>query len=796
MEKNNQGIIILDGGMGTQLQLAGMPVGAHPEIFGIEHPEIVEGIQKRYVDAGSQVLYSNTFEANARKLGPTGVSVKEAVTANVQAAKRVAEKADHPVKVAIDCGPIGELLEPLGTLPFEEAYELFKETMVAGEEAGADLIIVETVADLYEVKAAVLAAKENTSLPLWVTMTFEKNGRTFLGTSVASMAVMLDSLGVDAMGINCSLGPKEILPLIREMRKWTDKPILVKPNAGLPDPKTGEYHITAPEFAEAMEHFLGLGVACVGGCCGTDPTFIKELTATVRRFEEDAKTEARPEKKRAVCSPGRVAEYGKINVIGERINPTGKKRLQQALAEEDMDYIMDLAIQQQEAGADILDINVGAPGIDEARLMPMVIKAVQSVVDLPIQIDATDPAVVEAGLRAVNGRAIINSTDGSEERLSTLLPLAKKYGAAILGLTMDEQGLPETAEDRIRVAEKILARAEEIGIPKEDVIMDCLTLTISAQQSQAKETLKAVRYVSEEMGLHCALGVSNISFGLPAKYHVTEAFLVQALGCGLDFPIIDPNSKVMMDAVAAVRALSGEDESSAAYIARFAPEEAAKKQGTAPKTETKKEDEDPLKLAVTRGLSKEAEAATRELLETMAPMDVINEKIIPILDEVGKQYEAEIIFLPQLINSASAACAGLDLIKARLAEQGGEGLNRGKIILATVKGDIHDIGKNIVKVVLENYGYQIIDLGKDVPAETVVQKAIDEDVYLVGLSALMTTTVSAMADTIKALKASGHDCKIMVGGAVLTEEYALEIGADYYSKDAAQSADIAKKVLG
>lgn len=819
--------VILDGGMGTMLQAAGLGLGERPDVFGMKHPDVVERIQHSYVEAGSQVLYANTFGTNAHKLEGTGYTVEEVVSANIAVAKRAAA---GKAKVALDVGPIGELLEPLGMLSFEKAYEIYTQVVRAGVSCGVDLIIFETMTDLYEVKAAVLAAKENSDLPIWTTMSFEASGRTFTGTTVAAMALTLTGLGVDALGINCSLGPEELVPLVEELRSWTDLPIIVKPNAGLPDPATGEYSMGAEEFGKRMAVFPAMGASIFGGCCGTNPDFIRALAAglaeesavsgEMRQGVEDSQNGKEGKNAggeeagyretgriyRGVCSASQVARFGgikdspriqdsgRILVIGERINPTGKKRFQQALREGDMNYIMERAIEQADAGADILDINVGLPGIEEAEMMARVVKAVQSVVSLPLQIDSLDPEAIEAGLRACNGRAIVNSVNGEQEVLEKILPIVKKYGAAVVGLAMDKGGIPETAEARIAIAERIVKAAESYGIPREDVLIDALTLTISAQQRQAAETLKAVRYIHEEMGLHCVLGVSNISFGLPERIHITASFLTQAMCCGLDFPIVNPNQKEIMDMVASYRALSGEDVDSAAYIERFAGENPGKEINASPASSVSTEMN--IETAVLKGLKQEVANQTEKHLETMSELDVINQKLIPALDIVGEKYEKQQIFLPQLINAANAACAGFDLIKTRIAGRGGESLSKGKIVMATVEGDIHDIGKNIVRVVLENYGYQVIDLGRDVPVEAVVEAVLKEDVSLVGLSALMTTTVSSMQKTIAALRESGHPCRIFVGGAVLTESYAMEIGADYYAKDAKASVDIAKEVLG
>ncbi|MCR5844434.1 MAG: homocysteine S-methyltransferase family protein [Oscillospiraceae bacterium] len=776
-------MLILDGAMGTMLQAAGLPAGQLPELWNLTHPETVAAIHRRYVEAGSRVLYTNTFGANRLKTAGCGHSPAELVTGAVRCAREAA--AGHDVKVALDIGPIGRLLEPLGDLSFDEAYDLFKELIVAGENAGADLVVIETMSDLYEVKAAVLAARENSRLPVWVTMTFEATGRSFLGVTVSSMALTLTGLGVDALGFNCSLGPQELMPLVRELREWTDLPIILKPNAGLPDPATGEYGITPAEFAAAMEEAPDLGVSMIGGCCGTTPDFIRALRED---FEGRAPAVPGLPKRSGVCSSVNTAESCGVRVIGERINPTGKKRFQQALREHDLDYIVRQAIEQQDAGADILDVNVGLPGMDEAALMRDVVRAVQEAVDLPLQIDSSDPAAIEAGLRVYNGKAIVNSVNGKKEVLDSILPLCKKYGAAVVGLCMDENGIPPDWQGRVNIARRIMDAALACGIPKSDILIDCLTLTVSVQQDQAVQTLQALRYIKEKLGLQTVLGVSNISFGLPSRETITACFLSQALSMGLDLPIINPNQRTVMDTVAAYRVLSGQDRDSEAYIRRFADAPAAptaEKRGAAGLSDT-----------VMRGLGRETAALTEAALSDMDELEVVNRLLIPALDRVGERYEKQEIFLPQLIKAAGAACEGFEIIKKRIAQRGGQSVSKGKIVLATVQGDIHDIGKNIVRVVLENYGYTVLDLGRDVPPEKIVEAAVREKVKLVGLSALMTTTVPSMAKTIEALRQSGHPCKIMVGGAVLTPEYADEIGADYYAKDAKQSADIAKEVLG
>ncbi|MCD7760641.1 MAG: homocysteine S-methyltransferase family protein [Clostridiales bacterium] len=764
-----------------------MPLGMRPELMCFEHPEVVERVHRDYIQAGSGVIYANTFGANAHKLAGTGYRPAQVIRRAVEIARRAAQGT--AVKVALDIGPIGELLEPLGTLSFQEAYDLYREMVEAGAAAGADLVVFETMTDLGEVRAAVLAAKEHSRLPVYVTMTFEENRRTFTGCTVPAMALTLQGLGVDAVGVNCSLGPKEIYPLMEELVQWTDLPLIVKPNAGLPDPVTNAYDLAPEEFARQMTAFADLGITILGGCCGTTPDFIRALSAAL---EGRAPGKRPPRSRHGVCCASKVVELNGVRVIGERINPTGKKRFQQALREHDLNYILERGMEQQEAGADILDVNVGLPGLDEPAMMVDVVSALQAMVPLPLQIDSSDPRAIEAGLRCYTGKAIVNSVNGKGEVLASVLPIVKKYGAAVVGLAMDENGIPQTAEERMTIARRILSAALAAGIPREDVYIDCLTLTVSAQQEQAAETLSAVRQVKEELGLHNVLGVSNISFGLPDRTRITESFLVQAMGCGLDLPIINPNQRQMMDAVAAFRVLSGEDRDAAAYIQRFAAAPAAP---VAPAVSSAGAEMD-MATAVGKGLKDECRRLTVELLKTKTELEIVNEELIPALDLVGERYERQEIFLPQLINSANASCEAFEVIKQSILNRGGESVSKGKIVMATVEGDIHDIGKNIVKVILENYGYQIIDLGRDVPVQKVVDAAIAHDVRLVGLSALMTTTVESMRRTIAALHASGHPCQIWVGGAVLTPEYAKEIGADFYAKDARESVEIARKVLG
>lgn len=812
-------VLILDGGMGTMLQQRGLGAGEPPEHFGFLHKKAVVDVHLEYLNAGSNVLYTNTFGANARKLAGCDLDVDTAIRHAIDCAKTAIEEfqkqhnKEGAIYIALDVGPIGELLEPIGTLRFEDAYEIYKEVVLAGQTYGADIIAMETFTDLYDLKAAVLAAKENTTLKIFTTMSFEKNGRTFTGTKIASMAVTLDGLGVDALGFNCSLGPKEMLNFVKELRTWTNLPMIIKPNAGLPNPKTGEYDLSAEDFGTDMAKFFDLGVCIMGGCCGTTPEYIKALVqhmpvASTASAVLDALLPRKNILRQGICSSGQMCEFGGVRVVGERLNPTGKKRFANALLESDFEHIEKVAIEEEEAGADILDVNVGVPGADEVELMIKTVKAVQGIVRLPLQIDSSNPKAIEAGLRVCNGRAIINSVNADDKKLAEILPIAKKYGAAIVGLAMDETGLPGSCEERVAFAQKICNAAIDYGLKKEDIIIDCLTLTVSASQNQAMETLEAVRRVSRELGLHTTLGVSNISFGLPARKHINESFLTQAMHCGLDLPIINPCSEGMMDVVTSFRVLSGEDVDCVRYIERFAENiggNSLSGTGGSPASQAgsrSKSDSNQIgnvysmEDAIVKGLRDETRHLTRQFLETMSEMDVINQLMIPALDVVGEQYEKQIIFLPQLINAANAACAGFDLIKERIANRGQESVTKGKIVIATVKGDIHDIGKNIVKVILENYGYKMIDLGRDVPVEEVVKTVLKEDIQLVGLSALMTTTLPSMAKTISEIKKVKPDCKVWVGGAVLTMDYAMEIGADFYAKDARASVDIAKEVFG
>ena len=773
--------ILLDGGMGTMLQSAGLELGGIPEMLNFTNPELITSIHRNYVESGSEIVYTNTFGANRLKMAKTHKSVQQIIKAALQNARNA-----NPAYVALDIGPIGQLLEPAGTLKFEEAYDIFKEQILAGQDA--DLYIFETMTDLLEVRAGVLAAKEfGGEKPILVTMSFEENGRTFTGCEIPAMALTLEGLGVDAIGVNCSLGPEELTPIVKQLCEWTNLPVIVKPNAGLPDPVTNTYNFDAEKFGQCCEEFVKMGAVILGGCCGTTPAHVKALADKLKLHTP---VKRKPVIPAAVCSANKTVIINQPRIIGERINPTGKKRFKQALLEHDTDYILNQAIQQIDAGADILDVNVGLPAIDETEMMQTAVKAIQSITDTPLQLDTTKPDALEAGLRVYNGKPIVNSVNGEEDSLNTVLPLVKKYGAAVVGLTLDKNGIPKTAQGRFEIAERILNRALALGIRREDVFIDCLTLTASAEQEGVMQTLEAVRRVKTELGLKTVLGVSNISFGLPSRELVTRNFLTMALYAGLDLPIINPNTESMTSAVRTYKLLANIDKNAVDFIAHYGSETPANAP-VQPKTT-----EMTLEAAVSAGLKAEAATITAELLKDTEPMHIVNQFLIPALDKAGAEFEKGKIFLPQLISSASAAQSAFEVIKSYLCEHSTETVNRGTIVLATVKGDIHDIGKNIVKILLENYGYQVIDLGKDVPYEAVADAAEKSHAPLVGLSALMTTTLPSMENTIKLLHERCPWCRTVVGGAVLTADYAEQIGADFYAKDAKETVDIARKVFG
>ena len=794
--------ILLDGGMGTMLQASGLKLGAKPEELNITNPELIESIHAKYAAAGSRIVNANTFGASAHKLAGSAYSLEEIIAAGIANCKRAC--APYGALAALDVGPLGELLEPNGTLAFEDAVEEYARIVRAGAAAGADLIFFETFTDLYELKAALLAARENSSLPILASMSFEAGGRTFTGCTVESFGVTARGLGASAVGINCSLGPKEIFPMAKRLTEAVpgNFPVFVKPNAGLPRADGSGYDITPQLFALEMKPYRELNLFAAGGCCGTTPEFIRLLNGVFKGCVPGRPAHAMPS---VLCTPMNYVNVDGITVVGERINPTGKKRFQQALREGDMNYVLEQAVSQAEAGAQILDVNVGAPGVDEPVLMEQVVKALQSVTSLPLQLDSSNVEALARGLRVYNGKPIVNSTNGEPEKLAAILPLCKKYGAAIVGLAIDEKGIQPKAADRVAIARRITEAALAAGIPREDIYIDCLTLTASAQQEDVLATVQALEACKKELGVRTVLGVSNISFGLPCRTYLNTTFLTMAMYAGLDLAIMNPSSEEMMAAVYAYNVLTNRDKQSTKYIERFADRvpastalaQAAKAAPAASAAET--ELTGPyaaLMKAVEKGLKGDAAAHTRALLAEKQPLEVVDEALIPALDIVGAKYEKGTLFLPQLLQAASAAQSAFEEIKTAIAQKGEGSASKGRIVLATVKGDVHDIGKNIVKVILENYGFEVIDLGRDVPVETVVNTVREKNVHLVGLSALMTTTLKSMEETIAALHAAKLDCKIMVGGAVLTPEYAEKIGADWYAKDAKRSADIAKEFFG
>lgn len=783
-------IVFFDGAMGTILQQNGLGAGELPELWNLDRPELIEQIHRDYLAAGADIVKTNTFGGNAVKLRGCGHSVREIVSAAVSHARRAVASCGRDAYVAMDIGPTGKLLRPLGDLSFADAYEAFKGAAVCGEEAGADLILIETMSDTYEAKAALLAAKENTSLPVFVTMIFDEKGKLLTGGDIAAAVAMLEGLGADAIGFNCGLGPEQMRGLFPQLLENCSTPIIVNPNAGLPRSVDGHtvFDVAPDAFAAVMEELVREGAWVAGGCCGTTPAHIASMIA---RCNAIVPTPLEKSGRTVISSYSKAVFFGERPLlIGERINPTGKSRFKQALRENDMDYILREGIAQQQAGAHILDVNVGLPEIDETAMMCRAVTELQSVIDLPLQIDTSNAETMEQAMRLYNGKPLINSVNGKQESMHSIFPLVKKYGGVVIALALDESGIPETPEGRLAVAQKVVDTAAEYGISKKDIVVDALVMTISAGQEAAAVTLKAMRLIEDTLGVHTSLGVSNISFGLPQRENINAAFFTMALQNGLGAAIINPNSEAMRRAYDAYCALSGVDSQCMDYIARY-----SQQADTAPKTSGT---EMNLGQAVASGLKESAHAAAEKELLTKAPLDVINESLIPALDHVGKAFETGKLFLPQLLMSADAAKAAFEVVRAKMdSEESPENaVKKDKIVLATVKGDIHDIGKNIVKVLLENYSYDVIDLGKDVPPEKVVDATVQNHVKLVGLSALMTTTVVNMEETIGELRKSAPNCKVMVGGAVLTQEYADMIHADHYSKDAMDSVRYAHKIFG
>lgn len=790
-----QNIVYLDGGTGTLLQAAGLPLGELPERWNVTHATTVQDIHRAYFDVGSNIVATNTFGANSLKFSERELNeIVKAAIENVRVAAQTSCGTQQKF-VALDIGPTGKLLKPYGDFAFEDAVETFAKTARLGERYGADCILIETMNDSYETKAAVLAVKENTSLPVLVSCAYGEDGKLMTGATPAAMVALLEGLGVDAIGVNCSVGPKQMTGVVEELLARASVPVLVKPNAGLPitDGDTARYDIDEREFAEYMSAFVQKGARLVGGCCGTTPAYI---AATVAAANALSAQPIMPKKITCVSSYTHAVDFDTPVLIGERINPTGKKRFKQALKEKDTGYILAEGIAQQEKGAHILDVNVGTPEIDERAELPRYIEELQAVIDLPLQIDTSDSVAMERAMRLYNGKPLVNSVNGKAESMAAVFPLVKKYGGTVIALTLDENGIPDSAIGRVAIAEKIIATAKTYGIDEKEIIVDPLAMTVSADKNAAKITLQALRLL-QERGIKTSLGVSNVSFGLPSRESVNAAFFALALENGLSAAIINPNSVEMLKTYYAFNALHGSDENCGEYIRfatellpTFAPVAAT---GTAVKSGTD-EGGSPLQRAITRGLKTDAASECERLLERVSALDIVNGEIVPALDTVGRAYEEKRTFLPQLLMSAEAAKAAFEKIKAHLLSLGEQSAKKCKIVLATVHGDIHDIGKNIVGTLLENYGFEIVDLGRDVPPEQIVDCVEKTAAPLVGLSALMTTTVPSMAETIALLREKTPWVKIMVGGAVLTEEYAEKLGADGYGKDAMAAVRFAERV--
>lgn len=791
LERIGKELLFFDGGMGTLLQAKGLEPGELPETWNIDKKKEIIDIHRQYFLSGSDIVLTNTFGANALKFHDDSYVLEDIVSAAVDNVKEGAKSGilnNREFYIALDVGPTGKLLKPMGDLAFEDAVTTFSEVMRCGEKAGADLIHIETMSDTYEVKAAILAAKESTNLPVFVTMIFDEKGKLLTGGDVASVVAMLEGLRVDALGINCGLGPAQMIPILEELAEYTSLPIIVKPNAGLPKQKDGNtyYDINPNIFANTMKEIVKKGGCIIGGCCGTTPAHIQAMITACKDLEV-----IQPvfKNKTMVSSYGKMVELGeKPVIIGERINPTGKKKFKEALKNHDLDYILKEGITQQEKGAHILDVNVGLPDINEVQMMKEVIVELQSIISLPLQIDTVDIVAMEEAMRIYNGKPMINSVNGKKESMDAVFPLIKKYGGVVVGLTIDEAGIPATVDARIKVACKIIEEAKKYGIDKKDIIIDVLAMTISSEPAGAKITLQALENVRKQCGVNTVLGVSNISFGLPSRPIINANFYTMAMLKGLSAAIINPLSEEMMKSYYSYCALMNYDKNCEAYIQEYSSQTNGHIVQAAISELT-------LKIAIEKGLKEEAQQATKQLLAEQEPLDIINAHLIPALNNVGKGFESGTIFLPQLLMSAEAAKLAFSVIKDRLAKDGIVEAKKEKVILATVKGDIHDIGKNIVKVLLENYSFDVIDLGKDVAPELIVQTAIEQGVNLVGLSALMTTTVVSMEQTIKQLHVNRPECKVMVGGAVLNQEYADMIGADFYGKDAMQSVYYAQGVF-
>ena len=790
--KNN--IVYLDGGMGTLLQAEGLKPGEHPEIWNITHPDIITNIHKAYFDAGSNVVCTNTFGANCLKFSCDELEeIIKAAIANAKAAKECSVSNAEKF-IALDIGPSGKLLKPLGDLDFEDAVGVFAKTVKLGVKYGADLIIIETMNDSYETKAALLAAKENSDLPVIVSNAYGEEGKLMTGATPAAMVALLEGMGADALGANCSLGPKQLRGVAEELLKKASVPVILKPNAGLPKSVDGKtvFDITAAEFADEVAELVKKGVRVVGGCCGTTPEYISSL---YNKTSDLAPVPIENKNITLVSSYTHAVEFGESPIlIGERINPTGKKRFKQALLENDIDYILSEGVNQQEKGVHILDVNVGLPDIDEVQLLKTAVLELQAVTNLPLQIDTSNIAAMEASLRRYNGKAMINSVNGKKESMETVFPLVKKYGGLVVALTLDENGIPETAEGRVKIAENILKVANEYGIPKKDIIFDTLAMTISADNNAALATLSSLKTIKKELGCHTSLGVSNVSFGLPNRDAINGTFFAIALENGLSAAIMNPYSAEILKTYYTYKALKGLDQNCAEYIAAADLLGISSPATTAETKKTAEEYSSELQRAVIKGFKEKAGELTKALLSSTAPLDIVNNEIIPALNIVGSGFENKTVYLPQLLMSAEAAKSAFEVIKTFMSgKENNEA--KGIIVIATVHGDIHDIGKNIVKLLLENYGFDVVDLGKDVSPQKILETVVELHAPLAGLSALMTTTVPAMEETINLLKENAPWCKIVVGGAVLTKEYADKLGADKYAKDAMEGVRYAEMIV-
>lgn len=784
-EEIGKRILFFDGGMGTLLQEQGLQAGELPETWNLKNPEPIIQIHKAYLAAGADIILANTFGANRFKYGE---DLEKIVTAGVANAKKAVAESGKKAYVALDIGSTGKLLKPMGTLDFEEAVGVFAEIIRVGEKAGADLILIETMSDTYELKAAVLAAKENSTLPIMATVIFDESKKMLTGASPQVVVSLLEGLGVDALGINCGLGPKQMKEIVKELLKYASIPVIVNSNAGLPRSENGKtvFDVGAEEFAEDMEEIVTMGAWFAGGCCGTTPAHIQ---AMVEKCKEITPVPIAPKNYTFVTSYSTAVELGgRPVIIGERINPTGKSKFKQALRDHNIDYILEEGVKQEDSGAHILDVNVGLPEIDEAAMMETIVYELQSIMPIPLQIDTTNMEAMERALRIYNGKPMINSVNGKAEIMEQVFPLVKKYGGVVVGLALDEDGIPDTTEGRLAIAEKIYQTGEKYGISRKDIVIDALVMTMSTNNESAKITLDTVKEITARGG-KTVLGVSNISFGLPQRELINAAFFTMAMNNGLSAGIINPNAKAMRQAYDTFCVLGGYDAQCMNYIENYAVTDAP---NAAAKPATAKLN---LTDSIIKGLKDQAYRATEEELKTKEPMEIINGELVPALDVVGQGFEKGTMFLPQLLMSAEAAKAGFEAIRQYVQSHGEAQEKKATIVIATVKGDIHDIGKNIVKVLLENYGYEVIDLGKDVPPEKIVETVVDKHAPLVGLSALMTTTVVNMEESIKELHKEAPWCKIMVGGAVLTQEYADMIGADFYGKDAMQSVYYAERLL-